>query len=112
MTDFPHNDPGWQEFADHAIKNLIPKVDDSAYCLSIVPKKPEDRTDIKFCLELGVMLMLDKPIVFIVAPGSKIPDKIVRVADEIIEGTLDDERFKTRLTEALDRLSKKYGDDG
>lgn len=111
MTDFPHDNPDWKAFADHAIKDLIPKIDNSAYCMSLVPRKPEDRTDIKFCLELGVMLMMDKPIIMVVAPGSQVPDKVVQVADMIIEMSMDDERFEERLTAALAEMDARLGRD-
>lgn len=107
MSD-PTEDPEWKEFADRAIKELVPMVDDSAYCVSIVPRKPENRSDIKFCLELGLMLMLDKPIIMVIAPGSKVPDK-VQVADAIVELNMDDEKFMERLKATIDEVEARLG---
>lgn len=111
MSDSVSDDPGWKAFADRAIKELVPMVDDSAYCVSLIPRKPEDRSDIKFCLELGLMLMLDKPIIMVIAPGSKVPDKVVQVADAIIEMNTNDEKFMDRLKATIDEVQARLGLD-
>lgn len=50
---------------------------------------PTEQTDIKFALELGVAIMLDKPIIAVVRPGTRVPAKLVAVADELLEMDLD-----------------------
>jgi hypothetical protein len=40
---------------------------------------------VKFALELGFSIMLDKPIIAVVGHGAKVPAKLVQVADSIIE---------------------------
>ena len=102
-------DPKFQEFAERAITKLVPMVDESAYCVALVPRKPEDFNDIKFCIELGMMIMMDKPIVFVIAPGTKVPEKLIKVADRIIELDTNDAKFMATLEETLQELTVELG---
>ena len=72
------------EFQKVVMEGLVPKVADSAVCVSIVPQDKQ-YIDAKFCVELGVMIMLDKPIIALVQPGAEVPEKLRLVADQIVE---------------------------
>ena len=50
------------------------------------------------------MIMLDKPIIVVVKPGQKVPLKLARVADEIVEGELSDPTLSDRLKAAMERV--------
>jgi hypothetical protein len=63
--------------------------------------------DVKFAVELGFMVMLDKPIIAVVSPGSKVPLKLAKVADEIVEGDIGDPDFQERFHAAIDRVTAK-----
>ena len=76
--------------------NLVPMIRDSAVSVSIVPS---GEPDVKFSVELGLSIMLDKPIIAVVTPGAKVPSKLVKVADEIIEGDLHTEEGRARLAD-------------
>jgi len=97
----PWNDPQAKAWAARVDRELIPKIESSAATISIVPK---GETDIKFAVELGLSIMLGKPIILLVVPGAKVPAKLARVADAIIEGTPDDPEIGRRIREALDEL--------
>jgi hypothetical protein len=105
VSDDPFQGEEWAGFAEHVIVELIPKIDQSAIAISLVPGG--NKTDVKFAVELGFMIMLDKPIIAVVAPGAKVPRKLAKVADEIVEGDLDDENMQKRLHAAIDRTIKK-----
>jgi hypothetical protein len=107
MSENPFDDPQWLEYAQHARDELFPMIRDSAVTLSIMP--PVDAgIDPKWCLELGAMILLDKPIIAIVPPGTRVPAKLARIADEIVEGgELDSEEFQVRFMKAMDRTTKK-----
>jgi hypothetical protein len=71
---------------------------DSAVSLTIY----SGGVDGKLALELGASVLLDKPIIVMVAPGAKVPKKVVRVADKIIEADLDDPAKATeKIRDAL-----------
>lgn len=109
----PFSDPEWLAYAEHALGELVPKVEDSAVTVQLVPRRPESHTDIKLCLELGVMVMLDKPIVLVVPPGTKVPGKLVKVADAILDGDIDTDASRAslagRLRDVVDRLGGGNG---
>jgi len=81
MTDFS-TDPEFLAWADRVRAHVLPMIQESALSLSLVPA---GETDIKFAVELGLSIMLDKPIVAVVVPGTKVPERLVRVADHIVE---------------------------
>lgn len=76
------NDPTYQEWSEHVQKNVVPMIEESAVTVSLVPT---GESDIKFAVELGLSIMMDKPIIALVSPGTKIPEALARVADELVE---------------------------
>lgn len=102
MSDDIRNDPEFQRYAADVKKNLIPKLRGSACTVSIVP---EGETDVKFAVELGLSVMLDKPIIAVVAPGTMIPSKLALVADVIVEADWKNpEKMQQRIGEAVERV--------
>lgn len=71
------------EFQRVVNEGLVPKLKESAACVSICPDRGGE-LDAKFCVELGAMIMLDKPIIALVAPGQDIPAKLALVADHVV----------------------------
>lgn len=106
MTGDPFDDPQWKRYAEHAREELVPMIENSTVTVSVVP--PDTIIDPKFALELGYMIMLDKPIIAVVSPGSKVPPKLAKVADAIVEGPISAPDFKERFTAAIDRVTKKW----
>ena len=107
-SDDPWRDPGWLEYAMHVRDELVPMVKGSAITMALLEGKDPDP---KQACELGYMIMFDKPIIAVVTPGVKVPDKLVRVADEIVEGTLDDPDFQKRMMAAIERVRARLGDE-
>lgn len=81
MSDY-EQDPEYVEWARRVKEELVPKMEDSACTVSLVP---EGETDVKFAVELGLSIMLDKPIILVVRPGTKVPEKLALVASDIVE---------------------------
>lgn len=63
------------------IRTLVEQVGGSAIVTAIVPLE----LDAKFVTELGVAVMLDKPIIAMIRPGTEIPRKLAAVVDSFIE---------------------------
>lgn len=71
----------------------------------VVSVVPEGEVDMKFAVELGASIMLDKPIVAMIRPGTKIPKKLALVVDEWVEFDASNVAdSQQRLQEALKRL--------
>jgi len=103
VSDDPFEDPEWLDFARQARENLVPMIDKSAVAVSIV----SDKLDPKLAIETGYMVLMDKPIILAVTPGSKIPSKLALVADEIVEVDLSDPSFSDRLRAAIQRVTER-----
>lgn len=110
MTD--EEEVEFEAWAERVRAELVPKIDGSSATVQILPTSGE--VDIKFAVELGISIMLDKPIIALVTPGAKVPDKLVRVADRIIEVDLDKDfaKARNRIGEALEELigARRDGD--
>lgn len=76
------DDPDVQKWLHRTLDELVPMIEGSTITASIVPTS---KTDIKFAVELGLAIMLDKPVAIIVQPGQQVPEHLLRVADEVIE---------------------------
>jgi hypothetical protein len=66
----------------HVIKEMAPKMETSALVISLVPEDREG--DVKFWVELGASIMLDKPIIAVLLGDAPVPAKLAKVADEIV----------------------------
>lgn len=106
MADDPFESAEWKAYAEHVVNELVPKLESSAITLSLVP---DGDPDVKFAVELGFCIMMDKPIIAVVSPNAKVPAKMVAVADAIVEGPIDDPSFQQRLMAALDEVLPKNG---
>lgn len=79
----------------------------SEVVVSLVPRGP---SDIKYAVELGLSIMMDKPIIAVVIPGTKVPAKIVRVADLIVEADPSTEEGRRTLQETITRFMRECDD--
>lgn len=110
MPEDPFHGEEWDRYADHAINSLLPMMKGSAVCVQMVPDGP---SDVKFALELGFSIMLDKPIIAMITPGAKVPAKLAKIADAIVEWDPngDMNELQRRLLPIVNRLAEEEGDD-
>lgn len=94
--------PEFDEYCEHVRKEVLPKVIESGVFISITPANPKE-LDIKFAVELGMAVMLDKPIIAIIRPGTKIPEKLARVVEHFVEcdNGVEDTGFQERLKNTI-----------
>lgn len=97
----PFDDPEWHEFVDHVRTDALEKIAGSAAMISLVPS---GEVDVKFAVELGFGIMLDKPLLVVVAPGRELPRKLRRVADEVVVADVDLEEGREAISAAVKRL--------
>lgn len=95
-------DPEARDFLAEAEANLAPKVADSHVTLAIW----DGKVDPKIAIEMGYMVLLDKPIIAVVRPGVKVPAKLAKVVDRFVE--CDDPR-DPKCREALMRALNEFG---
>lgn len=87
MSMSPEEEKQFQEYVNFHREHTAKQMASSAFVTSIVPS---GETDIKFAMELGLSIMLDKPILALVRPGAPVPPKLRKVADQIVEIGMDD----------------------
>jgi hypothetical protein len=75
----------WEEFVRHAREETAEAIKGSSCVISMVTEP----LDVKFAMELGLAIILDKPILAVVAPGATVPRKLWEVADEVVELTAE-----------------------
>jgi hypothetical protein len=105
MSDDPFDTREWHEYVRRVRDDLLPKLNASAYVVSLVPRGD---FDVKFAVELGASIMLDKPIIAVVEPGTRVSRKLLSVADIVVEGNRNDPaEMSERIAEAMRRLSAR-----
>jgi len=96
--------PEFDKWVQRIRKELIPKISESAVFVSVTPSSPEE-VDVKFAVELGLAIMMDKPIIATCRPGTKIPAKFAAVVDRFVEMDCDNmPESSQRLAEVIKDL--------
>lgn len=108
MSDDPFDDPAWERYAKQAREELAPMVEKSAIAVSV---HSDGEISPRMAIEMGYMILMDKPIIAVVTPGVKVPSKLAMVADEIVELTLDDPSFAQRIQAAMTRVMAKQQEE-
>lgn len=108
MSHDIYDSPEFRRFAKHVRTELADMIGKSKVVVSIVP---EGTIDAKFAVELGASVMLDKPIIALVQPGTKIPEKLARVVDRFVEvRDPASEESREHLMEALQEVLAEMDD--
>jgi hypothetical protein len=97
--------PG-RDYWERVRRDLVPKVSGSAFAMLCVDMDA-DAVDVQFATQLGLSVMMDKPLIVVVRPGTKLPAHLVRAADEIVEMDPTDPRVEdtsSRLLAAINRV--------
>jgi hypothetical protein len=83
VSDDPWTDPTAEVWARGILRNMAPKMADSAVAVSLYP---QDGTtgDVKYWVELGAMICMDKPILVVAMGDAVLPRKLELVADKIV----------------------------
>lgn len=101
----PEEEEEWEKFVEHTRRHTIEGMDKSAFVMSLVPTR--ENLDIKFAVELGLSVMLDKPILAVVTPGVKVPKKLLQVVDQIVEADVDTEGGAEKIAAAIVEMKDK-----
>jgi hypothetical protein len=97
-------DPAAKAWIRNVLEDMVPKMEDSVVVMSLVPTS-RGEGDVKYWVELGASIMMDKPILTIVMNDEPIPPKLELVSDEIVrlpQGVQPDS--SEELAAALKRL--------
>ena len=107
----PEEQEQWQEWVEHVRVDVLDQMIESAMVISIFPRDPRN-LDIKYALELGMSIMLEKPIILVVMSGTKLPKKLEALADAVIvTDGIDDEKGQVVLKAAIDETLRNLDED-
>lgn len=94
-------DRAWRRYVERFRRDGLKKIVGSGVCVAVYSGDGSD-FDVKQATELGAMLLLDKPIVLLVAPGGRLPRRLAKAADAVIRDFLpDDDESQRRLMDTL-----------
>lgn len=114
MSDDVWNDPDVKSWMAGVAEELVPMLAGSDLNVSLVKGGKAAETDVKFAVELGFSIMMDKPILAVVLDGKPIPPKLLKIADGILNlhaRELGTPAGQEKLTEAIHKMMKKLGLD-
>ena len=113
MADDPWNDPDLKAWLARASQELVPKLDASSVSVVLVKGKTASEGDLKLAIELGLSVLMDKPILVIVVDGKPIPAKLVGVADIVVnlhERELGTPAGQAKVMDAIRKMQAKLED--
>lgn len=97
-------DPEYQAWATRIHDHVLPGLESSgAHCMFFAGGL---EPDINYAVELGLSVLLDKPILVVRPPGMEIPERLRRVADLVVEIDL----AQPGVGEHLGQLIKEFVD--
>lgn len=85
-SEFEHihsGGPGMRRIYAHLTHRVKPIIEQSAVVIVILDSS--DNVNAKLAVELGLAMLLDKPIIALITPGVCISDKLSRLIDSIIQ---------------------------
>lgn len=103
MADDPFASTAWKAYAGRVRTELVPKLKSSAMTISLAPSDPSD-VDIKFAVELGLSIMLDKPLVVVIDEDGVVPSKLAAIAEVIVRGDITTAATRERLQQAIEAI--------
>lgn len=99
----PFGAPAYRRYAKHFFDNVAPQIRDSAYTITVAPHGTI--ADVKIATELGYSILLDKPlIVFVPLKGQPVAQKLLRIADHVIEGDSTTEAGREEMQRKLQAI--------
>lgn len=109
MTNKPDDfadDPAFQEYAEHVVREMLPKMQASAFVI-ISPPTPDTIRDVKFACEIGFALLLNKPLIVFGNKEHAIPRRLRDAADKVVIVDMKDEKSKERASREITAFLKK-----
>ena len=95
-------------FVKQVLRDLYPKIANTSYFITISPPTGSE-ADVKQAVEIGLAILMDKPIIVVVPQGRTIPGKLGRVADYVVEGNMDTQAGLEKLGRQLETLMAETG---
>jgi hypothetical protein len=103
MSDDPWADPRAQRWLKHVKETVLPM---AKSCNAFVSIAPQGEPDIKFCVDLGMGIMLGKPIIVVAMARRDLPSQLWMIAEAVLIGDMNDPAFQERIATAIKGVAK------
>lgn len=97
----PAEQEQWRQIEQHSRESTAKLIAQSSVVVSCVP---HGKPDIKYAIELGLSIMMDKPIIVVAPPGRELPAALQRVATRVVIADLDTAEGQDILRTALKEM--------
>jgi hypothetical protein len=106
-------DRAFDDYTARFRREVLPSLLSSAYMISVGQQVDLESIDLRAATELGLMLLLGKPLLVIVPVGETISDGLRRAAAIVLDDVdLDDPASQDRVAEAVRLLSERGPEQG
>jgi hypothetical protein len=104
-------DRAWDVYTKEFKRDVLPSLLSSAFMLSIGTTPDPENLDLRAATEMGLMLLLNKPLLLVVLPDQEIPAALIRAASGVVRvsGT-DDDADQALIAAALREMVGEGGD--
>ncbi len=99
------DNPGFRRYAKHFLKNVRPEIARSSYFVAIAPQGT--CADVQMATEIGMAIMLDKPLIVIAPEGRHVAERLLRIADHVIVGNADTDAGREEIARKLEALTNQ-----
>lgn len=99
ITDKGYGSKEWKKYAEDVIENLAPNV--KVAPVAVMVSEDQEFPDVRAATELGMILLMGKPLVLIREPGHHVHAGIERAADAIVDGEIQHPKTQQALEAAI-----------
>lgn len=104
----PWEEPTMKAWLKDARVHLIPKMHDADTIIHLVP---DGEGDLKYAIELGLSIIMDKPIIAVAIDGRPVPAKLALVADRVVHMTSEEFGTKAGQAKFYEAMESVMGED-
>jgi hypothetical protein len=100
-----------ETLAKDARRDIIPKMRQSVFCLTILGVG--DNADPYLALQVGLALLMEKPLIILAIDNAYVPPRLVALADALITGkSVRDPLTQAAMRVALAQVIEKFDREG
>lgn len=104
------SDRAWRDYTRAFRRDVFPHLVSSAYMIHVGETANASSPDLRAATELGLMLLLGKPLVLVVPIGETVPAALLRAADVVIDDAdMNDPATQDRIVDAFRKLGALDG---
>jgi hypothetical protein len=102
MTTQEEIDQFFRDLFDDAENRIFPQMMGSMYVLGVMAKP-----DIYLALQVGLALVLDKPLILLIPPETWVSPRLRSLADIVVDGDIGDPAVKEKMRAAVQKIMRK-----